>query len=258
TNVTPKPPISLLAGIPPGFTMNTHVIDQATQFSGGDVALVAANTLESLMFQLRHVGRIDGTFSDVPGSNIQMSLVSVEEPPSRFAAWAVQRTFEAAHRRLYVSIRSFMIWHGKTVGHIEFNRREQAALTGKPKIAGGNLTLEDDDSTTINPAKLQDGHQLQLQPGYTGVPMPLYDVMLTILTVMVLSIEEGPDAPCDNIMLPHFKLRSVGQPLLTYGEVLVMMRRLARWIVGQDRYQEVAFLINRDGERIAMGSVTRE
>ncbi|KAL8852792.1 MAG: hypothetical protein Q9221_002301 [Calogaya cf. arnoldii] len=243
--------------------MNTHVIDQATQFPGGDVALVASNTLENLCFQLRHQGRIDGTFGDVPGSEIQMSLVSVEQPPYRFAAWAVQRTFQAAYRRGYVSIRSWMIWHGETVGHIEFNRRELTVNTGgngttvEKKI--GNLTLEDvNDSAAIDPAALQDRHQFQLLPGYTGVPMPLYDVMLTILTVMVLSIEEGPDTSCDSIILPHFKLRSVGHPVLTYGQVLRMMKNLARWLVAQDRYQELAFVINRDGNRIAIGSITRE
>ncbi|KAL8649014.1 MAG: hypothetical protein Q9210_004651 [Variospora velana] len=241
--------------------MNTRIIDPPTQFDGGAVALVAANTLESLCFQLRRAGRIDGTFDDVRGSNIEMSLVSVEQPPSRFAAWAVQRTFEAAHRRHYVSIRSFMIWHGSTVGHIEFDRREPNVLAGKSETAGENLTLEVDDSTAINPAGLQDRHQLQLWPGYTGVLMPLYDVMLAILTVMVLSVEEGPDTWCDHIVLPHFKLRServMGRPVLTWGEVLKMMRILARWIVAQNSYQEVAFLIQRDGNRVAIGSISRE
>ncbi|KAL8989828.1 MAG: hypothetical protein Q9177_001372 [Variospora cf. flavescens] len=241
--------------------MDTKVIYPATQFDGGAVALVAANTLESLCFQLRRAGRIDGTFGDVSGSDIEMSLVSVEQPPSRFAAWAVQRTFEAAHTRDYVSIRSFMVWHGSIVGHIEFNRHEANAVAGKSEIAGENRTLEVDNSTAINPAEFQDRHQLQLFPGYTGVLMPLYDVMLAILKVMVMSVEEGPDTWCDDIVLPHFTLRServMGRPVLTWGDVLKMMRLLARWIVAQNSYQEVAFLIQKDGNRMAMGSISLE
>lgn len=239
------------------------MLDRAEPFDGGTLALVAVNALETLCFQLRIAGRIDGFWSDIAGSDIEMGLVSVEQPPYRFAAWAVQRTFEAAHRLDYASLKSFIIWQGRTVGHILFAHKPRDALIGVPETAGENQTLTIDDLSpprAISPAGLQALHRLQLVPSYTGVEMPLYDVMLTILTVMVLSVEEGPDTLCQNIVLPHFILRSeriMGQAVLTWGNVFKMMRILARWVVGQDRYQELSFLIKRDGNPIAIGGIQR-
>ncbi|KAL8669299.1 MAG: hypothetical protein Q9168_006101 [Polycauliona sp. 1 TL-2023] len=238
--------------------MDTRVITPGVQFDSRAVALVAANTLESLMFRLRRAGRIDGTWGDVPGSEIEMSLVSVEQPPSRFAAWAVQRTFEAASRRQYASMISFMKWHGATVGHIEFRKRGENALIGRSETAAGNLTLETDDSTAV---AHQEHHELRLLSGYTGVAMPLYDVLHSILTVMVLSVEQGPDTLCDNIALPPFVLRAEkvnGQRVLTWGYVNKTMRILIGWIFGQERYGELGFLIKRDDKLIGLGQISRQ
>ncbi|KAL8988562.1 MAG: hypothetical protein Q9169_008534 [Polycauliona sp. 2 TL-2023] len=240
--------------------MDTRVTDRPVQFEGGVVALVAANTLEALMFQLRRAGRIDGTWGDVPRSDIEMSLVSVEQPPYRFAAWAVQRTFEAASRRRYSSMISWMKWHGETVGHIEFGRHEADALAGNPdKADGKNSTLEiADGSVAVGRAGLGARFGLELLPGFTGVSMPLYDLMLSILTVMALAVEEGPETICPGITVPHFVLRServLGQLVLTWGYVITMMRVLVRWIVTQGKYEELGFLIKKDGARIAFGSI---
>ncbi|KAL8878922.1 MAG: hypothetical protein Q9192_008343, partial [Flavoplaca navasiana] len=248
-------------GIPPGFTLNTEVLTRREPFNGGTLALVAVNALETLCFDLRIPGRIDGFWSDIAGSDIEMGLVSVEQPPYRFAAWAVQRTFEAAHRLDYVSLKSFIIWQGRTVGHILFAHKPPDASMRVSETAGDNQTLTIDDPSpprAVNPAGLQAQHRLQLVPSYTGAVMPLYDVMLTILTVLVVSIEKGPDTPCENIVLPRFILRSeriMGRTVLTWGNVFKMMRILVRWLVGQDRYGELSFLIKRDGNPIAIGGI---
>ncbi|KAI4100015.1 MAG: hypothetical protein LQ339_005682 [Xanthoria mediterranea] len=261
TNVATDPnPTSL--GIPPYFTLHTEVLDPRALLNSGVVSIVAVLTLEELCFNLRQSRRIEGEIR-IPGGDIALSLVSDEQPPYRFAAWAVQRIFEEAHRFHYASITSSMEWRGSPVGRIQL-QRDASSLTESPEVAGGNSTLKADDSvpsSVIVPAELGARHELQLLPGYTGIDMPMFDVMLTILKVMVMGVENGPEAICQDIVMPHFILRpergAMGQPVLRWGQVTKMMRVLARWLVAQNRYGEVTFMIKRDGALAAIGTIRR-
>ncbi|KAI4219014.1 MAG: hypothetical protein L6R36_008621 [Xanthoria steineri] len=261
TNVATDPnPTSL--GIPPYFTLHTEVLDPRALLDSGVVSIIAVLTLEELCFNLRQSRRIEGEIR-IPGGDTALSLVSDEQPPYRFAAWAVQRIFEEAHRLHYASITSSMEWHGSPVGQILL-QRDASSLTKSPEVAGGNSTLKADDSvpsSVIVPAGLGARHELRLLPGYTGIDMPMFDVMLTILKVMVMGVENGPEAICQDIVMPHFILRpergAMGQPVLRWGQVIKMMRVLARWLVAQNRYGEVSFMIKRDGALVAIGTIRR-
>ncbi|KAL8854467.1 MAG: hypothetical protein Q9221_000738 [Calogaya cf. arnoldii] len=152
-----------------------------------------------------------------------------------------------------------MRWHGQPVGQIDLGRVPAVNIEAIKET----MTLEVDDPSpppVVGPAGLGVRHELELIPGFTGIDMPIYDVMLTILKVMVRAVEEGPEAFCDNIVMPHFVLRSElveGQRVLKWGQVSKMMRVLARWMVWRDRYGEVSFLIKRDGDLIAIGTIKR-
>lgn len=241
--------------------MHTAVLDPRAQLNSVYVFRVSVVTLEDLCLHLRHLPQIRHRFS-TPGSDVVIGLASDEEPPFRFAAWGVQRTFEAAHQNNYATIQSTMEWRGRAVGMIALSRRPNS-LTRNSEEAVGNITLKADDSapsSAIVPAGLEERHEIELVPSYMGIALPMYDVMLTILKVMVMSVEKGPETFCDQIVMPKFSLRpesAVGRQVLTWKQVAKMMRILAMWMVAQERYQEVGFLIKRDGIIIAIGSLRR-
>ncbi|KAL8651223.1 MAG: hypothetical protein Q9226_004794 [Calogaya cf. arnoldii] len=248
-------------GIPPYFTVDTSVIDDGVALASKDVFMTAVIALEGLCFDLRVDSRqqIRQAFS-IRGNNVCTSVVRDEVPPYRFAAWAVQRTVEASHRSNYASIKSHMRWHGQPVGQMDLG----PVPAENTEAAAEELTLKVEDSSPPSAnvaAGLGARHELQLIPGFTGIDTPIDVVMLTILKVMVSAVQEGPEDFCDNIIMPHFVLRSQlveGQRVLKWGQVSKMMRVLARWMVRQDRYGEVSFLIKRDGYLIAIGTIKRE
>ncbi|KAI4271511.1 MAG: hypothetical protein LQ337_005955 [Flavoplaca oasis] len=241
--------------------MQTEVLDREAHLNSGSVFLVAVEALETLALHPPHQQIIRQRFS-VPGKDVEIGLISNEVASWPFAAWGVQRTFEIANSLHYASIRSNMAWHGQQVGVIELIR-QAAPRTENSKGAAENVTLMVDDSVPSSrkiSTGLQASHNLELVPRLTGSAMPMFDIMLTILKVMVRSIEEGRDKRRDKyfpgIEWPTIVLRpETPFERLTWGHIAKMMRVLGRWMVWRNSPQAVDFLIKRDGEILARGMI---
>ncbi|KAL8887656.1 MAG: hypothetical protein Q9192_006290 [Flavoplaca navasiana] len=241
--------------------MHTEVLDHQARLNSASAFLVAVEALEALLLRLPHQQIIRQRFS-IPGKDVEIGLISNEVASWPFAAWGVQRTFEVANSLHYAAIRSHMAWHGQQVGVIELIR-QPAPPTENAKLAAENVTLMVDDPVPLSgkiSAGLQASHNLELVPRLTGSAMPMFDIMLTILKVMVRSIEEGRDKSRDKffpgIVWPSIVLRPEAPfGRLTWGHVSKMMRVLGRWMVWRNSPQAVDFLIKRDGDILARGTI---
>ena len=240
--------------------MHTEVLDQEAHLNSGNVFLVAVEALETLL-SVSHQHIIRQRFA-ILGKDVEIGLVSNEVASWPYAAWGVQRTFEIANGLRYASIRSDMAWHGQQVGQIELIR-QAAPPTESSMVAAENVTLKVDDLVPPSwkvSGGLEASHDLELVPRLTGSAMPMFDIMLTILKVMVKCIEEGRDKRLDKffpgIVWPTIVLRpEIPFERLTWGHISKMMRVLARWLVWRNSPQAVDFLIKRDGETLARGMI---
>lgn len=149
------------------------------------------------------------------------------------------------------------------MGEVKLSSRESTPRNVRGVHAeNATLTEIDDDASTsfksaVTSTRLQAHHEVKLKPIYNGVPMTAGQALGTILELMVVG-DEDPDGLCHSIIMPGFTLTlrrdsGTGNPLLNFRQLVKMLRVLTRWIVAKNRFEELDFLIERDGNIIATG-----
>ena len=81
----------------------------------------------------------------------------------------------------------------------------------------------------------------------------------TVLDIMVTADGRGPAVLIDHINLRGFSVISrrrdgeTGLPFLNYRQLVKILRLMMRWMVAQNRFEELDFEIQRDEQTIAEG-----
>lgn len=77
---------------------------------------------------------------------------------------------------------------------------------------------------------------------------------------MGVGADIGPEEPCSSVSIANGfditpELDDRGQSLLKYRQLIKAMRILWRWMVGQERFGEIDFVLRRHGVKIAQGRI---
>lgn len=225
------------------------------------VYMNAVAAMEAICLQYQGRDRIDGIWS-LPQYDVAIRMSAEERPPDRIAAWGLQRTVGVAVGVQFWPVTGRFLWHGLDQGLVVLGHREAARGGVGVGAEDVSLTVDDrdlvnDTSTATMGTQLQATHQLAIVPTYRGVRMTATLVFATALAVMVAGAEQGPESACTGFHDPGVQLvperDARGRPLITWSQVIKAMRLLTRWMVAQDRYEEIDLRILRDGRLIAKG-----
>lgn len=229
------------------------------------VYMNAVAVMEDICLHFRQAQDISHTWY-LPQYDLAANMVSSQQPQNRFAAWGLQKTIAASIASSFWPIEGTFIWRGSRVGRVSIAHRGQPSeVTAKAYAPNTTLAVPDNDlSTTATNAtiatSLQAGHQIELVPAYSGgLRLTASQIFSTALAVMVAADEHGLDTPCTGIwhsdiqVVPELDRRA--QPLLEWRQLIKSMRLLTRWMVAQNRFEEIQFDILRDGTLIARGKL---
>lgn len=151
------------------------------------------------------------------------------------------------------------------VGYIELSH------AGKPADGMVELFVKDDVALKVDDRHTHSAnsglsakavHDFEVVPTLRGRAIPMFDVLITIIDVMVKGSEEGPNTFCNGISIAKFSLRPIrdsrtGQGILRWGALVQLMAGLARWTIAGARFEEMDIVIKRDGSPIAKGRLGR-
>ena len=182
---------------------------------------------------------------------------------ARYAVWALQLTVVVSHNVGYWPTIGKIMLHGVPEGQWNFQYRQESKSS---TVIGdvGDLSLTSSaanfpNTTTDLKVSLTAG-QLRVIPSYNGASMSTYDVFSKLLAIMGVGADNGPEELCSSFsgvrgfgITPEFD--DGGQSRLKYRQLIKAMRILWRWMVGQERFGEVDFELQRDGVKIAQGRI---
>lgn len=189
--------------------------------------------------------------------------IDVWTAEARYAVWALQLTVLVSYHVGYWPVIGKIILHDIPEGRWNFQHRLESKLSTSIGNVG-DLSLNSSaaiyaNTTTDLEFSLAAG-QLRVIPRYHGALMTTYHVFSRVLAVMGVGADSGPEEPCNSIsgvggfdITPEFDER--GQSRLKYRQLIKAMRILSRWMVGQQRFYEVDFELQRDGVKIAQGRI---
>ena len=182
-----------------------------------------------------------------------------------YAAWGIQTMVEALVDTGFWPTYGVFHWQGRLMGQISIDHRkssEARMVTESTAIHPGLVDAPTNNSATLFSLPTVKDHVLQMQVRYSGVDVSVRQIFSTVLSVMVLGKEQGPDNLCPGInnddfeMMPQKDLKT-GLSRLKWVWVVKAARFLANWMTEEGEYGEANIDIVRDGTLVAQGRIRK-
>ena len=218
--------------------------------------------MEDLCFRYATQQLLSRTWS-LPQYEIKVYIIASGD--SLYAAWALQAIITALMDSGFWPIEGNFSWKGVQKGYIAVNHTE----TPTSPTSHGSNTIDTNLSsaytnktTGLISMPVGDRHTFQIRMRYDGILMSLEEVFSTILAVMVLGKEQGPENLCEGFVDDDFEMRpqkdlKTGQSRLNWEWVIKAARSLAFWMIEEGAFGEANFDILRDGSLLGQGRIRK-
>ena len=235
------------------------------------IYMTAMTALEDLCFRAQSAPLPD--YPLIPfQSPVKWSLpqydvyLEVSSHQVRYAIWGVQYAAGALRKAgLWPCIGRFF-WRGEFAGRLDFgskrfplppdkmeyhlagaDRGGNVEVKGKPAAAATNTGISPNTTMVVG---LYEGARLSILPIYRGVVLSARAVFGSVIDIMVLAAEHGPDTYCLRLQRAGIEVigeeSAAGEPLLKYKSIVRAMSMLMPWMVAVNRFGEIDVQIRRD------------